>query len=248
MAARHAECRGPGRPAAAPAKEIQPLTPEHARTLLDAASDHRLGGARLGCDRAWLAAGRGAGAALARRGLRGRHIERPSGARTQRGRRRRQTAARGRAAGAPQAHRGCAEAERRTAGAPSNSSRRPRRMARVADALRFDGAEVGPEPSHDPHAADRGHRVEGAPQTTSSRSGSPLATAWQDDGLVFTSPIGTPLDPRNVTREFHAMLHGRRLAARFGFTICGTPRRRCCSRRASIRARSWRRSATRRSA
>jgi integrase len=30
--------------------------------------------------------------------------------------------------------------------------------------------------------------------------------AWVDTGLVFTSPVGTALDSRNVTREFHAML------------------------------------------
>ena len=29
----------------------------------------------------------------------------------------------------------------------------------------------------------------------------------------FTSPIGTPLDPRNVTREFHALLSGAELPA-----------------------------------
>jgi integrase len=33
-----------------------------------------------------------------------------------------------------------------------------------------------------------------------------LGAAWEDLGLVFVSPIGTPLDPRNVSREFHAML------------------------------------------
>ena len=33
-----------------------------------------------------------------------------------------------------------------------------------------------------------------------------VGKAWQDSGLVFTSPIGTPLDPRNLTREFQAML------------------------------------------
>jgi integrase len=33
-----------------------------------------------------------------------------------------------------------------------------------------------------------------------------LGEAWQDSGLVFVSPIGTPLDPRNVTRQFQAML------------------------------------------
>lgn len=30
--------------------------------------------------------------------------------------------------------------------------------------------------------------------------------AWEDSGLVFTSPIGSALDPRNVTREFKALL------------------------------------------
>jgi integrase len=33
-----------------------------------------------------------------------------------------------------------------------------------------------------------------------------LGSAWQDSGLVFTSPIGTPMEPRNMTREFHRML------------------------------------------
>ena len=30
--------------------------------------------------------------------------------------------------------------------------------------------------------------------------------AWQESGLVFTSPIGSALDPGSVTREFRAML------------------------------------------
>ncbi|HZU05719.1 MAG TPA: site-specific integrase [Chloroflexota bacterium] len=30
--------------------------------------------------------------------------------------------------------------------------------------------------------------------------------AWQDSGLVFTSTIGTPLEPRNVVRHFHGLL------------------------------------------
>jgi len=29
---------------------------------------------------------------------------------------------------------------------------------------------------------------------------------WEDSGLVFTSPVGTPLDPRNVSREFGELL------------------------------------------
>jgi hypothetical protein len=32
-----------------------------------------------------------------------------------------------------------------------------------------------------------------------------IGEAWQESGLVFTTPIGTPLDPRNV-REFRLML------------------------------------------
>src|SRR5690348_1274549 len=29
---------------------------------------------------------------------------------------------------------------------------------------------------------------------------------WEDSGLVFMTPIGTAIDARNVTREFHALL------------------------------------------
>jgi integrase len=30
--------------------------------------------------------------------------------------------------------------------------------------------------------------------------------AWRDTGLVFTSTIGTPLEPRRLTSDFHALL------------------------------------------
>ena len=29
---------------------------------------------------------------------------------------------------------------------------------------------------------------------------------WKDQGFVFTTSIGTPLEPRRVTREFHELL------------------------------------------
>jgi integrase len=29
-----------------------------------------------------------------------------------------------------------------------------------------------------------------------------VGRSWEEHGLVFTSPIGTPLEPRNVTQEF----------------------------------------------
>jgi integrase len=48
--------------------------------------------------------------------------------------------------------------------------------------------------------------------------------------LVFTSTIGTPLDERNVRREFNAILTAAN-CPRCGFTICGTPAHRSCSRR-----------------
>jgi integrase len=34
---------------------------------------------------------------------------------------------------------------------------------------------------------------------------------WQDRGFVFTSLVGTPLDPRNVTRKFKALLTAAKL-------------------------------------
>lgn len=37
--------------------------------------------------------------------------------------------------------------------------------------------------------------------------------AWEDTGLVFTSPIGSPLEPRNATREFHTILTAAKLPA-----------------------------------
>ena len=70
---------------------------------------------------------------------------------------------------------------------------------------------------------------------------------WQDSGLVFTSPIGTALHARNVLREFHDVLNVAGCPPS-GCTISGIPPPRCCSRKGSTRARSWRRSGTRRSA
>jgi integrase len=34
---------------------------------------------------------------------------------------------------------------------------------------------------------------------------------WEDTGLAFTTPIGTALDPRNATREFHALCETARV-------------------------------------
>ena len=37
---------------------------------------------------------------------------------------------------------------------------------------------------------------------------------WQGDGHVFTTPIGTPIDPRNLTSEFHRLTEEAGLGAR----------------------------------
>jgi len=38
--------------------------------------------------------------------------------------------------------------------------------------------------------------------------------AWQEQGLVFTSPIGTPIDDANLRKEFYALLKTAKIARR----------------------------------
>lgn len=66
---------------------------------------------------------------------------------------------------------------------------------------------------------------------------------WRDRSFVLTSAIGTPLEPRNVTRQFKALLTAAGLPD-MRLHDLGTPVRRCCSRRASTHASSWKLSAT----
>jgi integrase len=40
-----------------------------------------------------------------------------------------------------------------------------------------------------------------------------VGPAWEEQGLVFATPIGTPLDPRNVHREFRALVKQATLPA-----------------------------------
>ena len=59
-----------------------------------------------------------------------------------------------------------------------------------------------------------------------------LATGgrWQDRTFVFTSAVGTPLEPRDVTRQFKALLALAKLP-NIRLPICGIRARRCCSLR-----------------
>jgi hypothetical protein len=57
---------------------------------------------------------------------------------------------------------------------------------------------------------------------------------WRKTGIVFTSSIGTPLDERNVRREFYAFLKAANPLASES-TICATAAPRFCSLPANIR-------------
>lgn len=50
------------------------------------------------------------------------------------------------------------------------------------------------------HSALRSHRSRQLEERLA------LGSCWKETGLVFTSTIGTPLEPRNVVRKFHALL------------------------------------------
>ena len=51
---------------------------------------------------------------------------------------------------------------------------------------------------------------------------------WHESGLVFTTPIGTPMEPANVNKIFAGLCARSGVRVAFAFTICATPARRCC--------------------
>ncbi len=57
-------------------------------------------------------------------------------------------------------------------------------------------------------------------------------TSWADNGLVFTTPNGKPLDPANVTRSFSRLLESQR-SGRSASTTSGTRPRSCSWNRVS---------------
>ena len=48
---------------------------------------------------------------------------------------------------------------------------------------------------------------------------------WNENGLVFRSLAGAPIEPRNLVRQFKTLLSARTCRIS-GFTICGTAARR----------------------
>jgi integrase len=186
-------------------KEIQPLTPEQARTLIDSVRDHRLGaivsvatalglrqGEALGVR--WLDVDFDAGTLRVRQALE-------------------------RSGGDSAARRPLAlerrEIRKRIADTPKRSVER-RALWEQLRANRAKWRKLRSEIKFVEPKSARSRRTIVMPAVVVSALRShrkrqleerlAIGKAWQDSGLVFVSPIGTPLDPRNVTRAFQAML------------------------------------------
>jgi integrase len=186
-------------------QEIQPLTPDQARTLIDSAKGHRLGaivsvataaGLRLGeaLGLRWSDVNLEAGTLSVRQAL-----ERSGG----------DSAARRPLAAERKAMRASLKA------APKRSGER-RRIRTQLEELRKKWRKVRTTLRVTEPKSTRSRRTIRLPVVVASalkthRTGQleeRLAAGkhWEDSGLVFTSPIGTAMDPRNVSREFQVML------------------------------------------
>jgi integrase len=186
-------------------KEIQPLNPVDARRLLDVAKGHRLGGLLSIA----TALGLRIGEAL---GLRWRDVDFEAGTLSVR-------QALERSGGDSGARRPLMASRReiraQIASAPRRSAER-RQLREQLEGLRVEWRKVRTglrmtEPKsarsrrtiHMPAivvTALKGHRTRQLEERLAAGS------AWKESGLLFTSPIGTALDPRNVGREFHVLL------------------------------------------
>jgi integrase len=186
-------------------REIHPLTPEQARTLLDSVKDHRLGAIASVA----TALGLRQGEAL---GLRWQDVDFDAG--TLRVRQ-----ALERSGGDSAARRPLAlerrEIRKRLAAAPKRSAER-RELRQQLEENRARWRKLRTVITFVEPKSDRSRRTIRMPQIVVTalkahrkqqlKERMALGCAWQDSGLVFVSPLGTPLDPRNVTREFQAML------------------------------------------
>jgi integrase len=63
------------------------------------------------------------------------------------------------------------------------------------------------------------------------REAEALGSRWPESGFVFTTPIGTPIDPDNCSKLVRACMHaGGQASGRFGCTISDTAACPCSSR------------------
>lgn len=193
------------------AREIQPLLPEQARALLAQAEDHRLGGLVSVA----LALGLRSGEAL---GLRWSDVDLDAGTVAVR-----QALER---SGGNAAARKTLVAERRmllkTILEAADDVARDTAKARLAD-LRKQLKPVQTTTRFVEPKSARSRRTVRLPDIITKR----LTTHrkrqlqerllagkhWKESGLVFTTTLGTPLHPRNVSHEFKAMLKAAKLPA-----------------------------------
>jgi len=184
-------------------KEIQPLTPEQSRTLLHAAKGLRLGalvsvstalGLRLGeaLGLAWDDVDIDGGVLCVRQALE-------------------------RSGGDSAARRSLIEKRRvirkRPLETPNRSEQR-RKVRQELEAVRKQWRFSADDLELTEPKSVRSRRTVRMPQLTALKAHRKAQLEewfaaggeWEYSGLVFTTPIGTALDPRNVTREFQAML------------------------------------------
>lgn len=194
------------------AKEIQPLTPEQARALLAAAKGHRLAalvsvatalGLRLGeaLGLRWVDVDFKAGTLSVRQAL-----ERSGGDSAVR----RQLMAERR------------QVQKKLAATPKDSAERGELIERL-NALRERSREQRTTLKLTEPKSVRSHRTIRMPQVVVEalkahrkvqlKERLAAGGAWVDSALVFTTPLGTPLDSRNVRRDFRALLTAAKLPA-----------------------------------
>jgi integrase len=187
------------------AREIQPLTPDEARTLLVAVKEHRLNalvsvataiGLRLGeaLGLRWCDVNFGTGTLSVNQAL-----ERSGGDYTVR-----------RALILERR-----ELRRRFAVAPKRSAERRGLRAEIAALQKRWRLVRTTLHTTEPKSA-RSRRTVRMPavvvsslkahRTRQREDRLAAGAGWTDSGFVFTSPIGTPLDPRNATRQFRAIV------------------------------------------
>jgi integrase len=187
------------------AKQIQPLAPEQARALLVAARGHRLGAlVSVG-----TAVGLRIGEAL---GLRWADVDLDAGTLSV-------TQAIERSGGEPVGRRSMLAASRelrkRIAAAPKRSAER-RQLRAELEKLRKQWRPVRSTLRITEPKSPRSRRTVRVPSVVLTALKSHRTRQleerlgaggdWEDSGLVFTSPIGSAVDPRNATREFKALL------------------------------------------
>ena len=99
----------------------------------------------------------------------------------------------------------------------------------------FDNELEIPTPDHvvDPSstAVTSRRRSTRASSPSTGRTASTPATAWDEQGLVFTNEIGRPVNVSNFCHRSFRPLLGRAGIGASGSTTCATRPQRCCSSR-----------------